>query len=180
MDLSEFFARLDQHEDNVPIDELVALMTELQIDAATIQQHISFHDEHYQRNLIRLGSGYAALALCWAPGQASPIHDHTGSACGVRVIQGDVWETRYDRTAESILVERDESCHQTGQVCGSWDTDIHVLENRSLDEPCVTLHVYTPPLKTFRIYELDSPEVKECVDRETAEARRRLEPESAV
>ena len=180
MDLSEFFDRLDQHEEQVPIEQLVAFMTELEIDANGLQSHISFNDEHYQRNLIRLGPGYAALALCWGPGQVSPIHDHTGSVCGVRVISGDVWETRYDRSSDGLLVEGDESCHRTGQVCGSWDTDIHILSNRSEDRPAVTLHVYTPPLKTFNVYQLDSTEVKACLDRETEAARQRIEAETAV
>ena len=34
--------------------------------------------------------------LCWKNGQRSPIHDHTGSSCGVRVLRGTLTETLFE------------------------------------------------------------------------------------
>src|SRR5205807_7632445 len=33
--------------------------------------------------------------LCWRNGQRSPIHDHRGSSCGVRVLRGTMTETQF-------------------------------------------------------------------------------------
>ena len=42
---------------------------------------VRFDDAHYQRVLVSESPLYRALVLCWQPGQCSPIHDHSGSAC---------------------------------------------------------------------------------------------------
>ncbi|MHC5023458.1 MAG: cysteine dioxygenase [Planctomycetota bacterium] len=175
MTLDDFFTDLDQHADCVPIDELVELMKRVEFTRADIEHAISFSDEHYKRNMLRLGNGYAALILCWKPGQASPVHDHRGSACGVRVISGSVTETRYRRGADGMLTETETCVHDIGNVCGSYDEDIHVIRNADPDgHELITLHVYTPPLENYRVYSLGSTEVKVCSDEETLAERRRL------
>jgi cysteine dioxygenase len=175
MKLPEFFRILDGHADHVPIDDLVALMQRLEITRGDVEEVVRFDDGHYKRNILKVGSGYAALILCWQPGQASPIHDHRGSACGVLVLEGVVTETKYGRAADGMLFETDTRSYRPGSVCGSWDADIHVIRN---DEPAgrdlITLHVYTPPLRSFHLYRLDSPEVETRTDEETAEAQRQV------
>ena len=54
-------------------------------------------DRSYQRNLVRAGERYHLWVLCWGNGQRSPIHDHTGSACAVRIIEGTATVTLFDR-----------------------------------------------------------------------------------
>jgi cysteine dioxygenase len=95
---------------------------------------------------VHLGPSYAALVLCWRPGQASPIHDHLGSACALRVIQGTGTETRFHRRADGTLVEGGTHTYECHRVCGTYDADIH------------TLHIYTPPMRQYRIYARDSTE----------------------
>lgn len=174
MKLDAFFDELDRHTDAVPIDELVALMKRLDITRADVEHCVAFDDDRYKRNVLRVGSGYAALILCWQPGQASPIHDHRGSACGVLVLDGEVTETKYVRGADGLLAETTTGTLGLGEVCGSYDADIHVIGNRRpAGQDLVTLHIYTPPLQEFHIYTLGSTEVKMCEDRETAEAQLR-------
>ena len=59
----------------------------------------------YRRNLIRRTAAYEALLLCWLPGQRSPIHDHRGSGCAFRVVEGvvtrDALRARRARTTSS-------------------------------------------------------------------------------
>jgi len=174
MKLDAFFTELDRHRESVPIDELVALMKRLEITRADVEHCVAFDDDRYKRNVLRVGSGYAALVLCWQPGQASPIHDHRGSACGVLVLDGEITETKYVRGRDGLLTETTTSTLRCGDVCGSYDADIHVIGNRRGAGDLVTLHVYTPPLRNFHIYSLGSTEVQVCEDRETAEARRLL------
>ena len=35
------------------------------------------------------------LILVWTPGKESPVHDHAGSHCVMKVLQGSLKETRY-------------------------------------------------------------------------------------
>lgn len=175
MNLQEFFAALDAHAGSVPIDELTRQMTQLAVTRDELNDHIIFAEDRYQRNLLHLGSGYVALVLCWRSGQASPIHDHAGSACGVRVIEGIASETRYERGPDGRLSEASRTTFDAGHVCGSYDADIHVMHNEQpAGQNLVTLHVYTPPLSEIHTYSLESTEVGTWTDIQTLEAQRKL------
>jgi cysteine dioxygenase len=128
--------------------------------------------------VIRVGSGYAALILCWQPRQASPIHDHHGSACGVRVLEGAVTEVKYARSADGKLTESGTKRYEVGRVCGSFDTDIHTIQNREKTN-LVTLHIYTPPMTRYRVYSLSRAEPEWFRDVETLEAQRALAAQRA-
>ncbi|KAI3645040.1 hypothetical protein MP228_011204 [Amoeboaphelidium protococcarum] len=58
----------------------------------------AFYDPYrYTRNLVDDGNGkYNLLLLCWGPRQVSPVHDHSGSHCLLKVMSGELQETRYD------------------------------------------------------------------------------------
>src|SRR3954452_18302612 len=58
-----------------------------------IADWIAFSEISYQRIVIHRRPSYAVLLLCWRSGQRSPIHDHAGSACGIRIIEGMATET---------------------------------------------------------------------------------------
>ncbi|MCP3905657.1 MAG: hypothetical protein GY715_18680 [Planctomycetes bacterium] len=173
--LQELFAQLDTHEEPIPIEQLNRMLEDLDLSIDDVSDHVRFHPAHYQRNLVHLGPNYSALILCWGPGQASSIHDHRGSACSVRVIQGTVVETRYKRDANGMLTVDRTNRHPEGAVCGSYDADIHTIVNEDQRDGLVTLHVYTPPMENYRVYRLDSPEVETRSDEEVLAARRRQE-----
>ncbi len=141
----------------IELDELKARLDDdsLQVDA--LIEHISFSDDNYSRNLVAHGPQFYALVMCWQPGQVSPIHDHKDASCGVRVIQGVASETRYRKQADK-LVEDTVVTMTAGEVCGSFDDDIHQIRNNS-SENLVTLHVYSPYLNNINLYNLESGEV---------------------
>lgn len=113
-----------------------------------------FHNKRYARNLLAKGLWYQLLVICWRRGQSSPIHDHIGSACGVRVVQGTATETVYRTTASGrVLPTTQREFHENSVVLSS-DTDIHLITNQHPDQDLITLHLYTPPLN-MRYYQLE-------------------------
>ena len=160
--LRDFLTRMDVHPERVPLDELTELLHELQVTMEDVKDVVVFNDTQYRRNLLHAGPGYQALILCWKNGQRSPIHDHTGSSCGVRVLQGTATETVYKRGANGMLMAvRTRELHE-GEVCGSQDADIHQVSNFAEDGgPLVTLHVYSPPLLKMNTYSLTDATVTE-------------------
>jgi cysteine dioxygenase len=175
MKLPKFFRALDEHDESVPIDTLVELLKRVEIDRADIEHVIAFDPDRYKRNVLKVGPGYAALVLCWAPGQASPIHDHRGSACGVMVLEGKVTETKYERGADGLLTQTTTGTLDVGEVCGSYDADIHIIRNAETDgSNLITLHIYSPPLQDYHIYTMGSTEVEVRSDEETLAAQRAL------
>lgn len=154
-DLEAFLSELDAFDDRVPLDLLTQRLESLDITIDDVQDFVEFSPERYRRNLLYDGRGFQALILCWLPGQRSPIHDHEGSTCGVRVLKGVATETIFDRTSSGLLRAIRSQDLPEGYVCGSQDADIHQMSNlQDGSEMLVTLHVYSPPLLTMNTYSL--------------------------
>ncbi len=139
-------------EDRLCLEKVTARLRDTEIQLDHVEDCVCFKEERYQRNLHALGSHYYALVLCWLPGQSSPIHDHQGASCAIKVIQGDLTEQRYEPRADGSLKVVQETIVKQGSVCGSQDGDIHRVTNHG-SEPLVTLHIYSPYLSNFNIYD---------------------------
>ena len=148
---------LHTYQERVDLDELKNRLDDESISAELLSPYIHFSDDRYSRNLVAHGPQFYALVLCWKPGQASPIHDHKGASCGVRVIQGAATETSY-RWQGGTLVQDSVTTMTAGEVCGSFDDDIHEIRNNG-SENLVTLHVYSPYLDNINLYDLESGKV---------------------
>ena len=163
--LAEFFDELDRYVERVPLDRLTSLLRRVDISMADVSGYARFNDERYQRNLMRSGEAYHALILCWRNGQRSPIHDHRGSSCGVRVLKGVLTETLFEHSANGLIYATSSSELKEGAICGSQDSDIHQVSNlQSDDRDLVTLHIYSPPLLVMGTYSLTSGSVGEFAD----------------
>ncbi|KAI7902607.1 RmlC-like cupin domain-containing protein [Cokeromyces recurvatus] len=54
------------------------------------------HSRAYTRNLVDDGNGkFNLMILAWSKGQKSPIHDHAGSHCVMKVLDGELKETLF-------------------------------------------------------------------------------------
>lgn len=163
--LGEFLSDLDARVDPVDLDYLTSRLELLDLDPEEVNEYTCFSDDRYQRNLLHAGPNFHALILCWKNGQRSPIHDHRGSACGVRVLRGVATETIYQRDSDGRLRPGTRSELPCGGVTGSFDSDIHEVSNlQPGDADLVTLHVYSPPLLVMGTYSLTDPIRKEFVD----------------
>jgi len=107
MDLKEFYSELGDNFDGkrIPLGIMEVLLGKLNFEIGEIGEHLIFGEEGYRRNLIQEGEGYQVLALCWKGGQRSPIHDHVGSNCAVKILKGDALET----VCDILLALKDEA-----------------------------------------------------------------------
>ncbi len=155
MTLSELLAALDQYADRVPIEDLLSLLDRTTISLDEVRDHVRFDDHYYQRNLVRRGTAYEALVLCWKNGQRSTIHDHLETSCGVIVIDGIATETLFARNARGWIYPTATEERAAGGVCGSADLDTHQLSALQEDgSDLVTLHIYSPPMRDIGVYDL--------------------------
>lgn len=151
----ELFVMLDRLQTPGALDraELVAHLMALEADECWIAEAAHFSPRGYARNLLRGSDCYEAYLMCWLSGQQSPVHDHAGSLCGVRVLIGTVTERRFERARCGGMRAATTVNFDAGCVCVSEDSDTHQIVNcqkRSCD--LMTLHVYSPPLKNMRTY----------------------------
>ncbi len=65
-------------------------LAETRPSAEALAPYILWNSERYARNLIYRDEHFEVLALCWLPGQQTPIHSHAGQLGWVTVVQGEL------------------------------------------------------------------------------------------
>lgn len=99
--------------------------------------------------------GYQIIAITWAPGQGSGIHDH-GNTWGVEaVLSGKLEVTDYviseEKDAWVRMDRHDQRALQQGTVIGLLPPhDLHACRNPSHDQTTVSLHIHGRPLEQVR------------------------------
>jgi len=121
------------------------------------QKYAHFDEHKYTRNLVDIGNGkFNLLILCWGPGTGSSIHDHTDSHCFVKVLQGQLLETRFawpDEEGEPMVETGSELYGDNGVTYISDKIGLHRMENPSHSDPAVTLHCYIPPFDSCYVFD---------------------------
>jgi cysteine dioxygenase len=163
--LEHLFTDLDRFDEPLPLPAILDWLTDSGLTAADLSDFMSFSPERYIRNLVHAGPTYQALVLCWRNGQRSPIHNHRGSRCGVKVLRGIATETLFARAPNGMVVPDRTRSVPPGDISASEDADIHQVSNlQPGGADLVTLHVYSPPLLRMEVFSLDTPAVREWDD----------------
>ena len=153
--LGTLLERLDAWRERIPLSELERVLGEVSITLDDVRPFLKFGEDTYRRNLVHAGPAYQALVLCWRNGQRSPIHDHRGSSCGVRVLHGAALETVFTRAHNRMIYAVKSREMTPGLVCATQDDDIHQVSNLADDGgDLVTLHIYSPALLQMGTYSL--------------------------
>jgi predicted metal-dependent enzyme (double-stranded beta helix superfamily) len=101
--------------------------------------------DRYQQYLLHCDSRerFSVVSFVWAPGQATPIHDHTVWGL-VGVLRGSERVERYRRLPTGALVRDSEEWLRAGEVDAVSPRvgDIHRVANGRDDAPSVSIHVY--------------------------------------
>lgn len=114
--------------------------------------HEPIADHYARRELYRSPTlGYSVVAMTWAPGQGTPVHDHAGLWCVEGVWRGELEIVQYE------LLERDgDRCrfraaggmHAGPGSAGSLipPHEFHTIRNTSPDAIAISLHIYKAPM----------------------------------
>jgi cysteine dioxygenase len=154
-DLDKLFRYLDGLHGRASLAALMEEVRELDLDCDQVAEFVRFSERTYARNLMRSSPWYYALVLCWANGQRSPIHDHRGSACAVRVLRGTMTETAFEFAPNGQVKAMGSRDYPPGSVIGSENDDMHQVSNlQAGSADLVTLHIYSPPLVNMRTFSL--------------------------
>ncbi len=163
--LKALLMKLDARQEAIPLAELEAALATTELQDADFRRAAIFGERTYRRNLLHEGPNYHALVLCWRAGQRSPIHDHSGSSCAVRVLQGVATETSITLTAQGLVYATASRDCQVGAVLGSFDGDAHQISNlQPPGQDLITLHLYSPPLLKMNRFSLTDSQVESFVD----------------
>lgn len=156
--LVPIFRALDRHTGPISLAALREELGRPRIGIGDLHGAIATDTHSYVRTLVHTGPTYEALVMCWLPGQRSPVHDHGGSACAVRVISGAAVETVYALDERCLASPVSQRLFSAGEVVCSEDADVHTLANaltgEGRGEALVTIHIYSPALVGSRKYAL--------------------------
>lgn len=159
------FGVLDRAQERLPLPLLVDWLEHVTLTPEMLLDYLVFKPDRYVRNLLHAGPAYQALVLCWRNGQRSPIHNHRGSTCGVRVLRGVATETLFARASNGLIYPTGSRELPAGHICASADDDIHQVSNlQGGGADLITLHIYSPPLLRMEMFSLDNPAVSEWDD----------------
>ncbi|PHH64818.1 hypothetical protein CDD81_3884 [Ophiocordyceps australis] len=137
--------------DDVDVDYLTRLMTDYSSNAAEWSR-FAFGDASrgYTRNLVDEGNGKSnLLVLVWSPGKGSPIHDHGNAHCLMKILRGNLTETRYafpqgDDASGPMNVISEKTYGHDAVAYMADELGLHKVTNKGSDF-AVSLHLYTPP-----------------------------------
>ena len=134
---------------------LQRLLVESQLKLEDLAGYLNFADDCYRRNLVAESPWFNVLVLCWKSGQRSPIHDHAQSVCAFKVLTGVCSETSYAFSPCGQVVPSRTKDFLAGEIVASHDSETHQVSNLQPEGTAlVTLHVYSPPLKTMKVFSI--------------------------
>ena len=146
---------LDGLHERASLERLKSLLAETRVTLEDLREFVVFDDEHYRRNLVSIGPWYEILVICWKSGQRSPIHNHAKSTCGLKVLAGVCTETVFDYSPCGQVVALHSASLTAGHITASQDTDTHQVSNlQPAGENLVTLHIYSPPLRSMQKFSI--------------------------
>ncbi len=161
----EALLEFDQYTSRISLTALQDWLARTEVTLDMVRPFLQFSPDHYVRNLMHAGPCYQALVICWQSGQRSPIHDHRGSSCAVKVICGVATETAFATAANGMIYANGSRQLKAGDSCASQDADIHQMSNLQPEgDDLVTLHIYSPPLYRMNMYSLVDAKVKQFFD----------------
>ena len=131
-------------------------MKNLDLSEELFERYCSWSNECYTRNCIVDNESFELILLCWEAGQATPIHDHGGEECWVKVIQGEFKETIYKFNKPGEIRTLRSTVSKKGDLSYMIDfMGFHRLENIS-KKRSLSLHLYAKPIRNCQLFDEDS------------------------
>jgi cysteine dioxygenase len=147
-------------------DHITRLLTTMRFNQQEWAQYARFKDGRYTQNLVGYGENFTVALMCWEKKQMSPIHDHSGASCWLKVLDGKLCERKYSVRETGSEVDTDsawdvskdsEQTIDAEQVAYFGDgIGAHCIGNPSSEQVVVSLHIYSPPHSVCNFYDIDT------------------------
>jgi cysteine dioxygenase len=160
------FDALVQQLERLPGDTLSParvgrMLSDVALHPHALAPFLWFRPRGYARNVVHRTPRFEVMVLCWEEGACSPVHDHAGQDCWLRVehgalglddyrlVEGGAGEAGYAR----LLQEHGAHVGWPGTVDRrSAEAGVHRV--RVLEGPAVSVHVYSRPVERMRVFDV--------------------------
>ncbi len=120
------------------------------------ESHSSWSTESYTRNCLADNDKFELILICWQEGQITPIHNHGGEECWVRIIKGEFKETIYTEDEDGGLNVHKTIMSKADDVTYMIDfMGVHSIANLS-NKKSMSLHLYAKPIRSCQIFDENS------------------------
>ncbi len=159
------------------------IVAQMQPSAEALAPYLLWNQERYARNLIYRDDCFEVIALCWLPGQRTPIHSHNGQLGWVTVVQGELVCRNYQFVRSRVEKKAPVSCSclagavrpvevklLSSATCQA-DGTVAVVDRRQTTHQIenleksrhgsVSLHVYSKPIDSCVLFD----ETSRCCER---------------
>jgi cysteine dioxygenase len=173
--VGDFIADLKSVEQGpITTGQVLNLLSQSRLTYEAIAPYVFWSREKYTRNLIYRDDFFEVIALCWLPGQKTPIHSHDGQLGWVTVVQGELVCSEYKFVRPRPIGDPAErkKCAPSGQpveveavnstMCQA-DGSVAVVDRRrtthqieNLEKSVcgsVSLHVYSRPIDACVLFD---------------------------
>ena len=125
----------------------------IKFQASDFEEHSSWSNDCYTRNCIVENEKYELILICWCEGHETPIHDHGGEECWVKVIDGEFKETIYKQNETGELTPVKSSVSKPNDVTYMKDfMGFHRLKNIA-NKRSMSLHLYAKPIRNCSVFD---------------------------
>lgn len=186
--LADFIAGLKNLEKGpITTARVSEFVEQMQPTPDALAPYLFWNHDRYARNLIYRDHFFEVLALCWLPGQRTPIHSHNGQLGWVTVVQGELISHNYrfvrSRVREARVTSRQNEVREgqavevelLGSAICQTDGNVAVVDRRQTthqienleksDHGSVSLHVYSKPIDSCVLFD----EMSRCCTRRPLE-----------
>ena len=115
--------------------------------------------EPYSRSILRVDDKVEIMLARWRPGHGCAPHDHGGAGGFVIPIEGTFAERRFSWDGPRLVVT-EQATRPEGIPIRITSDDIHDMTAGARG---LTLHFYSPPASSMRVFDLQRAEVLELV-----------------
>ena len=164
-------------EESFSRERILQQMTGLLLDRASLVPYRHFIPEHYTRNMVFRNDLFELLVICWGVGQVTPVHNHDNQLGWMTVQEGMLSLQNYRRVSCAMggpgddpdrckagstkpVILEEVAQIDIASVGAVTTTDrqetIHQIGNlAAFGEPALSVHVYSRPIDSCVIYDLD-------------------------
>ena len=157
MNLVSAINELKHRAREMKLPDLRRFIMDLKPDPGEVDPYIQFTESHYARNLVYKATDFECLAICWLPGQRSPIHDHGQSICTVYTLDGILSADNYRKLPSGHIRADYSEDFKPGSVLSIQTSEIHQVSNLQDNQNLVSLHFYLAPLENSFQYSVLQP-----------------------
>lgn len=157
MNLVAAIEELKYRAREMKMPDLRRFIMDLKPDPGEVEPYIQFAENRYARNLVYKTADFECLAICWLPGQRSPIHDHGNSICTVYTLEGVLSADNYRKLPSGHVRADYSEDFNAGSVLSIQTSEIHQVSNLQDSQKLVSLHFYLAPLENSFQYSVMQP-----------------------